>query len=461
MPKSGKKNSIESNQKLETASKLRRKISNLLIIFGIITIAFPFITEAYGYFTARQLSRDWDLQASEQKEQAKKLQERQDRLILKGQLPREEEIISNLHTNKGLAKSKSKEKRKPFPKTKIIIPKIGVNQVVLEGTSPDILKLGPGHYIGTANPGDRGNVGIAGHRVTYTHPFNRLDELVRGDLIILETIDYQYEYRVENMLVVDPKNVSTLMPTADPRVTLTTCNPKYSARTRLNVVGVLVSSKPKHIDVIRAVKQIINKKEKNGTPKSKVKSLEQLRQDLVKAKAMIEKNPLDEHAYIMLSETYLALNRYAEAYRALKKAELIRPDSTDVERLSKEISKIKEGLWQKIRAHEGKSSEYAEISPIPYLDLGNLYIAEGKYKEAAGIFERGKSIFYFATDMYVQGAKVYEKLGRDDLAIENYNNALTYDPNCKEAIAGIKRLKNKKPTNGLDINNMPYRLQPQ
>ena len=63
--------------------------------------------------------------------------------------------------------------------TTLRIPKIGVEVLVVEGTTPAALRAGAGHYVGTPLPGEPGNVGIAGHRTTYGRPLNRLDELSR------------------------------------------------------------------------------------------------------------------------------------------------------------------------------------------------------------------------------------------------------------------------------------------
>ena len=65
------------------------------------------------------------------------------------------------------------------------IPKISLQQFVVSGTNEDDLAKGPGHYLGTAMPGQAGNVAIAGHRTTHGAPFNRLAELAIGDPIYL------------------------------------------------------------------------------------------------------------------------------------------------------------------------------------------------------------------------------------------------------------------------------------
>ena len=121
------------------------------------------------------------------------------------------------------------------------IPAIGVDQFVVQGTAEADLSKGPGHYVGTALPGQQGNVAIAGHRTTYGAPFNRLDELKVGDSVTLTTSEGQrLVYDVSAAPVaVSPKDVGVLDDAGDNRVTLTTCNPKYSASQRLVIVAAL------------------------------------------------------------------------------------------------------------------------------------------------------------------------------------------------------------------------------
>ncbi len=123
----------------------------------------------------------------------------------------------------------------------IAIPRIGLDQVVVEGVGSAQLAVGPGHYPGTALPGQPGNSGIAGHRTTHGAPFNALAELVPGDPVVLTTLQGTFTYRVTRSLVVAPDDVSVLRRTAIPQLTLTTCNPKYSAAQRLVVEARLTS----------------------------------------------------------------------------------------------------------------------------------------------------------------------------------------------------------------------------
>ena len=129
------------------------------------------------------------------------------------------------------------------PVARIQIPKIGVDSIVVNGVSRDDLRKGPGHYPNTPLPGQEGNAAIAGHRTTYGAPFGDLDQLSKGDLIQVRTLQGSFEYRVREQLIVRPSDVAVIEPTPvdpndpsegfEPTLTLTTCNPKYSAAQRL------------------------------------------------------------------------------------------------------------------------------------------------------------------------------------------------------------------------------------
>jgi sortase A len=133
--------------------------------------------------------------------------------------------------------------------TVLYVPRLGRNYhyVVVEGVGRDDLKKGPGHYPGTALPGQLGNVVVSGHRTTYLAPFNRFDELRAGDPVIFEMADGWYTYRVVSTEIVQPTATWVIdNPYPDKRpvgrsFTFTTCNPKYSARQRLVVYGSFVS----------------------------------------------------------------------------------------------------------------------------------------------------------------------------------------------------------------------------
>jgi sortase A len=118
----------------------------------------------------------------------------------------------------------------------LVIPKIHLDVIVVQGTDTASLTHGPGHYPGSANPWDaHGEVAIAGHRTTYLHPFWNLDQLGEGDEITLVTHHGTFTYSVTRVATVSPGDVHVTDQTPDPTLVLTTCPPRFSASNRLVV----------------------------------------------------------------------------------------------------------------------------------------------------------------------------------------------------------------------------------
>lgn len=142
------------------------------------------------------------------------------------------------------------------------IPRLGRNYLfaIVQGTSTADLIKGPGHYPGTAMPGQIGNFAVAGHRTTYEHPFYDINKLRPGDAIVLETEDRWLTYTVEDIPgtnakyqeIVSPSDVSVSYPVPDQPnynltptqrvLTFTSCNPRYSASQRIVVHALLTDS---------------------------------------------------------------------------------------------------------------------------------------------------------------------------------------------------------------------------
>lgn len=104
------------------------------------------------------------------------------------------------------------------------IPKIGLEVAVLEGTDDLTLNRAVGHIEDTAKPGDKGNVGIAGHRDGF---FRGLKDVVKGDTLELETLSGTQTYRISDIWIVHPEDVYVLDPTPEPSITLVACYPFY------------------------------------------------------------------------------------------------------------------------------------------------------------------------------------------------------------------------------------------
>ena len=126
------------------------------------------------------------------------------------------------------------------------IPKLGKRWVVVEGVGLRDIRYAPGHYPGTAQPGQVGNFAVAGHRTPAI--FWRLDEVRSNDTIVVETRSSWFVYRVTEVGVVRPNEIDVIA--ADPgqagqaptakMLTLTTCHPKWSNGHRLVVHAVMV-----------------------------------------------------------------------------------------------------------------------------------------------------------------------------------------------------------------------------
>lgn len=131
------------------------------------------------------------------------------------------------------------------PLGRIEIPRIGVEAVFVHGTrwGPD-LSRGPGHYERTSLPGLGETVGIAGHRTTFGAPFRKIDELERGDTVVLELPYGRFHYRIFEHEIVESDDWSVVRNRGFDTLMLSACHPLYSAAQRWIVYGRLVDVEP-------------------------------------------------------------------------------------------------------------------------------------------------------------------------------------------------------------------------
>jgi len=127
----------------------------------------------------------------------------------------------------------------------IAIPKINVLSPIFEGVWLTVVDHGPGHWPGSAMPGQRGNSVFAGHRVTHTHPFYDMDLLAPGDKVIFDMPNGTFTYAITSITIVQPEDIGIITPTQTPTITLFACNPKHSAAQRIVAKGRLVYAKYK------------------------------------------------------------------------------------------------------------------------------------------------------------------------------------------------------------------------
>jgi sortase A len=192
----------------------------LLVLAGVVTFAFPSITDLIGGLRQRHVTSQFDN-------------------------PRFRTVYRHgkVDVGQGL--------------TRLVIdnPRVSVNVLVVQGTTTDALRAGAGHYVDTPYPCRIGNVGIAGHRTTYGRPFNRIDQMRVGDRITLVTPLQRCVYRVvpgfgghANPWIVAPTASAVvgqagLLGTGH-WLTMTSCNPKGSNAQRIILRSELVSASP-------------------------------------------------------------------------------------------------------------------------------------------------------------------------------------------------------------------------
>jgi LPXTG-site transpeptidase (sortase) family protein len=128
---------------------------------------------------------------------------------------------------------------------RLYLPRLRNSWVVVEGVDPQYIEYAPGHYPGTAMPGELGNFSVAGHR---SHAiFWDLDQVQAGDAVIVETRSRWYVYRVTQSRIVPPTALEVVAPVPNQpgveptqaHLTITTCNPRWSNYERLIVHATL------------------------------------------------------------------------------------------------------------------------------------------------------------------------------------------------------------------------------
>ncbi len=216
--------------------RLIRRASSVLVVVGGIVLAYPFWSGAYAWVHQgtldRQLiaeSQSFHEEFSAEIEAAQRLRNREARL-------------------QRLAEAFGERLRVGRPVGRLTIHRIGLDKPVLEGarkplslardTDQDLLRMAPVHYGLTPLPGAGQPFAVAGHRTTYGAPFLHVDELRRGDTIVVTTPYARLRYVVARKTVVKPSNVTVLYDRGYDLV-LTTCHPPYSAKSRLIVWGKL------------------------------------------------------------------------------------------------------------------------------------------------------------------------------------------------------------------------------
>jgi sortase A len=128
----------------------------------------------------------------------------------------------------------------PLPIPLIRIDAIGVNATIVEGDDWEQLKKGVGHHLGTANPGERGNLVLSAHNDIFGEIFRNLYKLEPGDDVVVYAGQQQYHYKVTDTRYIAPSQVEVMLPTSDPTLTLISCWPYLVDTQRIAVFAQLV-----------------------------------------------------------------------------------------------------------------------------------------------------------------------------------------------------------------------------
>ncbi len=134
------------------------------------------------------------------------------------------------------------------------IPRLGADwsKPIYEGVGLDVLANGLGHYQGTNLPGEVGNIAIAGHRAGHGNPLIDIDAIKDGDLMVIETREAYFVYKVDRHEIVEPTDIAVIAPVPEKpgdvpterHFTLTSCNPRYGSTHRYIVFSTFVEKIP-------------------------------------------------------------------------------------------------------------------------------------------------------------------------------------------------------------------------
>jgi sortase A len=202
-------------ERLSNMKVISSGLERLLLILGLLLLSFYAAARIPSLLSSRaELSRFWEAQetASRAETASASLQD--------GASP-----DFHLWSAQRIAGyKKSLNSAVPLPLAVLSIPAIHLKVPVLEGTDEFTLNRAVGHIDGTPEPGQNGNVGIAGHRDGF---FRGLKDIHDGDAIELITRKETARYLVDEILIVSPGDVFVLRPRPKTSLTLVTCFPFY------------------------------------------------------------------------------------------------------------------------------------------------------------------------------------------------------------------------------------------
>ncbi|MGF7057963.1 class D sortase [Brassicibacter mesophilus] len=241
---------------------LRRIVSTIIILTGLLVVAYPKGSELFHNYKQQKLIKEWQ-QSLLAIESSYTTPQENNETILLGKEKAQNKDISNNRTLKDYSsyseryeeaekKKKENERKKKEAEEKrrkeyikknmegmLIIEKINLSLPILHGATDKNLKMSAASIENTGEAGKIGNYSIAGHRSrTFGRNFNRLDEVEIGDILEVDDGKNQYRYTVSEKLYVKPEEVWVLNGNKkDKEITLVTCHPMTKSTHRLIIKG--------------------------------------------------------------------------------------------------------------------------------------------------------------------------------------------------------------------------------
>ena len=170
----------------------------------------------------------------------------------------------------------------------IVAPVMGLDSIVVSGTTVSDLRKGPGHYTDSAALCSTGNAAIAGHRTTYGAPFGDIANLKFGDEIRVNTPYGNCIYTVTERFIVEPSDTWVVKDQGDNRLTLTSCHPKYSAAQRYIVVAKLTQTDVPYLPTQEEINELIASTTETAIVSEEVTTTETVDRDLEVATEVTE-----------------------------------------------------------------------------------------------------------------------------------------------------------------------------
>jgi sortase A len=229
-------------ERLLSGKHLLNKIGLIFILIGIGLMLYPIWMYMKGIYSQKKLESQWEKAVAGHQAQAR-TESPEGRESQPAKQDAALPVDSGSRTHESIIPPEAHpqaKKHRGFPLTKLSIPTIQMEAIVVEGVTSSALSQGPGHVPGTAGPGQPGNCCIAGHRNIYGSWFRKLNELTPGDIITLSVPDNEFLYQVTRVFSVSPSDVSVLKRTSEATLTLITCTPVPRPTHRLIVTADLI-----------------------------------------------------------------------------------------------------------------------------------------------------------------------------------------------------------------------------